>query len=159
MLNVGCPLLEMMLTHALKLRHWQQIAEVTNVHSLDVEAEDLRLKHVMELPLLKHKEDIEDICIAAVKERDIEAKLGQIKADWAMQELYFSQFKLRGELLLKGDRIQEIVNLLEDSLMLLESLMSNRFVTYQKENSLFRILLFTDITYHFGNKFRNGLKI
>lgn len=83
----------------------------------------------MNLPLLQHKEDIEDICIAAVKERDIEAKLKQVEIDWRNQEFLFSHFKNRGELLLKGDRILDVVALLEDSLMLLSSLMSNRFVS------------------------------
>ena len=39
-----------------------------------------------------------------------------------------STFKARGELLLKGADIQEIIALMEDSLMVLASLMSNRFV-------------------------------
>ena len=118
----------MMCNRSMQHRHWQRIAEVTGIHSLDIEADDFRLRHIMDLPLLEHKEDIEDICIAAVKERDIEGKLKQVESDWRMQEFSFAQFKLRGELLLKGDRIQEVISLLEDSLMLLSSLMSNRFV-------------------------------
>ena len=117
----------MMSNRAMHGRHWQRIAEVTGDRSLDIEADDFRLRHVMNLPLLEHKEDIEDICIAAVKEREIEAKLRQVEFDWKNQEFHFSQFKSRGELLLKGDRILEVITLLEDSLMLLGSLMSNRF--------------------------------
>ncbi len=127
-MNKGCPLLDLMSHRVMQQRHWQRIADVTGVRNLDVEAEDFRLRNIMDLPLLEYKEDIEDICIAAVKERDIEAKLKQVESDWKMQEFNFAQFKARGELLLKGDRIQEVISLLEDSLMLLGSLMSNRFV-------------------------------
>ena len=50
----------------------------------------------------------------------------QVIADWSVQNLSFSMFKTRGELLLKGAETSEIVSLMEDSLMVLGSLMSNR---------------------------------
>ena len=62
-----------------------------------------------------------------MKERDIEAKLKQVINEWSVQVFTFSQFKARGELLLKGSDIMEIVALMEDSLMILGSLMSNRY--------------------------------
>jgi dynein heavy chain len=49
-------------------------------------------------------------------------------ADWTNQEFQFGHFKNRGELLLKGDKVGELVSLMEDSLMVLGSLLSNRFV-------------------------------
>ena len=61
-----------------------------------------------------------------MKEKDIEAKMKQVSADWAVQNLGFSNFKARGELLLRGEETQEVIGLMEDSLMILGSLMSNR---------------------------------
>lgn len=82
----------------------------------------------MQAPLLKYKDDVEDICISAVKEMDIESKLNQVIADWSVIDLQFATFKQRGELLLKGTETTEIISQLEDSLMVISSLMANRFV-------------------------------
>lgn len=62
-----------------------------------------------------------------MKERDIEAKLKSIINDWTAQDFQFAPFKSRGELLFKGDVATECIELLEDSLMALASLMSNRY--------------------------------
>ncbi|XP_064627182.1 dynein axonemal heavy chain 5-like isoform X2 [Lineus longissimus] len=124
--NETCPLLEMMANKAMMLRHWERISVMTG-HTFDVDSDNFLLRNLMEAPLLKFKEDIEDVCISAVKEKDIEAKLKQVINDWSAQNFQFGAFKNRGELLLKGDTTSETVALMEDSLMVLGSLMSNRY--------------------------------
>lgn len=66
-----------MANKSMKERHWERIATLTG-HSFDIASEGFLLRNIMEAPLLQHKDDIEDICIAAVKEKDIEAKLKQV---------------------------------------------------------------------------------
>ncbi|KAL0851104.1 hypothetical protein ABMA28_006975, partial [Loxostege sticticalis] len=124
--NQTCPLLELMADKAMKDRHWRRLEKLMNC-VLDVESESFTLANVMEAPLLKNKEDVEDICISAVKEKDIEAKLKQVIADWAVVDLTFAPFKNRGELLIKPQDTLDIITLLEDSLMILNSLASNRY--------------------------------
>uniref|UniRef100_A0A8B9FAK4 Dynein heavy chain 5, axonemal n=1 Tax=Amazona collaria TaxID=241587 RepID=A0A8B9FAK4_9PSIT len=122
----SCSLLEMMANKAMMSRHWERIAQVTG-HHFNVDSENFSLKNIMDAPLLKYKEDIEDICISSVKEKDIEAKLKHVISEWNTHAFSFVQFKTRGELLLKGSDILEKIALVEDSLMILGSLMSNRY--------------------------------
>lgn len=63
-----------------------------------------------------------------MKEKDIEAKLRQVTNEWSVHELTFQTFNNRGELLLRGDTTAETIGQLEDSLMILGSLLSNRFI-------------------------------
>lgn len=49
-------------------------------------------------------------------------------ADWAVVDLTFAPFKNRGELLIKPQETLDIITMLEDSLMILNSLASNRYV-------------------------------
>ncbi|XP_071957073.1 dynein axonemal heavy chain 5-like [Antedon mediterranea] len=124
--NECCPLLELMANKAMKTRHWDRLAKLTS-HTFDVESDAFQLRNIMMAPLLKFKEDIEDVCISAVKEKDIEAKLKQVVLEWSQQDFQFISFKTRGELMLKGDATTDTISLMEDSLMVLGSLMSNRY--------------------------------
>ncbi|KAM4579488.1 dynein axonemal heavy chain 8-like, partial [Fundulus diaphanus] len=129
--NESCPLLEMMANKSMQRRHWDRIATLTG-HHFDVESVTFKLRNIMEAPLLTYKDDIEDICISAVKEKDIEAKLTQVKEMWSGQTLSLMTFKNRGELMLKGAETTEILTILEDSLMVLGSLLSNRYSAFYK---------------------------
>ncbi|GAB1300831.1 Dynein axonemal heavy chain 8 [Apodemus speciosus] len=143
----SCPLLEMMTNKAMKQRHWDRISELTGT-PFDVESDTFCLRNIMEAPLLKNKDDIEDICISAIKEKDIEAKLTQVIENWTNQNLSFAAFKGKGELLLKGTESGEIITLMEDSLMVLGSLLSNRYNTPFKksiQNWVFKLSTSSDI--------------
>ena len=121
-----CPILELMSNKAMKTRHWTRIENLTK-YKYNLERPGFSLKDLMEAPLLQNKEDIEDVCISAMKEKDIEAKLKGVVVEWSTQELEFLTFKNRGELLLRGDTTADSVSQVEDSLMILGSLLSNRY--------------------------------
>ena len=89
-----CPILELMSNKAMKFRHWARIENLTNF-KFELERLGFALRDIMEAPLLAHKEDIEDICISAMKEKDIEAKLKGVIVEWSTQELEFLTFKNR----------------------------------------------------------------
>jgi dynein heavy chain len=120
------PLLEMMNHKAIQKRHWDQITGLTKT-TFNFDPDLFYLRTLLEAPLLPHREDIEEICVAAVKEADIEVKLKNVIAEWEEKAFLFGPFKTRGNLVLKPSTTSEIIASMEDSLMTLASLLSNRY--------------------------------
>ena len=129
------PLLQLFRNPAMKPRHWALISEITGQPNLDPESGTmLSTKTIFDLPIGPSdgakREAVEDVCVGATREKEIETKLRRVAQDWNGQEFLLTTFKNRGELLLKGDRIAEIQSLLEDSLMTLTSLSNSRLVQF-----------------------------
>lgn len=111
------PLLESMANPSVLPRHWKRMEDACGGYAFDVTNPLFELRGLMEGPIFENKEDLEDICIGAVKEQDIEAKLKAVIKDWSSHVVTFATFKSRGELLVKGADMSELVAVMEDSLM------------------------------------------
>mgnify|MGYP003961386239 CR=1 FL=1 len=122
------PLLEQLKNNAMRDRHWDAIQDMAG-KPFKLEEDAFKLKHILEVDLLQYGEDVEDICIGAVKEEEIENKIIVIEADWKDEQLVFAEFKHRGFLMLKGQETQDIIEKIEDSQMTLGSMMSSRYLT------------------------------
>lgn len=51
-------------------------------HNLQLAEDVFKLQHLLECNILQHREELEEITNAAVKEQQIETKLNGIKSDW-----------------------------------------------------------------------------
>jgi dynein heavy chain len=120
------PLLEMMSNKSMQQRHWDSIMNITKAE-LNLDPDMFYVKNLLEAPLVQNQEDIEDICTAAVKEAEIEIKLKATVTDWEDKIFSLGPFKTRGNLVLKPSVTGEIISQMEDSLMTLGSLLSNRY--------------------------------
>ena len=86
-----------------------------------------KLQHLLDADLLKAREEVEDLAGAAVKERQIERKLDQLRAEWAVQQISFQEHKSRGAVVIKPADYAELVEKLEESQMNLSSMATNRY--------------------------------
>ncbi|CAM4927444.1 unnamed protein product [Rotaria socialis] len=130
--NECLPLLELLINPAMQSRHWERIEKLAKIEIPHNDSTIFSLKHVMNVPLIKYREDVEDISITAQKERDIESKLLSIESEWRQREFKFASLKNRGELLLRGQETSEILSAIDDSNLILAALASNRYNTFFK---------------------------
>lgn len=72
--NEICFFLEMMVNKVMMFRYWERIVQIIG-YIFDVEVDNFLFRNLIEVFLLQYKEDIEDVCISVVKEKDIEVKL------------------------------------------------------------------------------------
>ena len=123
---LALPLVEQLKHPAVSVRHFQLISDITKVH-LDYEAHNFSLGNFMAVKPAAFLDDIEEVCLSAVKEAEILHRLKQLTDDWRDMIMELAPFKNRGDIILKGSTMVTINQALEDSLQTTTSLANNRY--------------------------------
>lgn len=66
-------------------------------HELQLAEDVFKLQHLLECNILRHREELEEITNAAVKEEQIETKLAAIESDWSALNLVGLEQPCRSE--------------------------------------------------------------
>lgn len=96
------PLLEGLSHPAVRDRHWKEIAAIAgSAVLLPLPSEGLTLGDLLAAGLISHREEVEDLCAAVVKEDALERKLKAVTDQWASEVFTFAEHKQRGPVILK----------------------------------------------------------
>ncbi|XP_051791984.1 LOW QUALITY PROTEIN: dynein axonemal heavy chain 11 [Erpetoichthys calabaricus] len=111
---------------AIRERHWQQLMIATNVRFSM--SEDATLEDLLALQLHKVEDEVRNIVEKAVKEMGIEKVLKEISQTWTTMEFSYEEHYRTRILLLKPD--EELVEILEDNQVQLQSILQSKYVEY-----------------------------
>lgn len=125
------PLLQELTKPSIKPRHWDEIARITGI---PFNADSDTLKALWKPEFLKALEDIEEICHAADKQLEIEAKLENLREKWSTTSFEFVSWHQRDCWVLKG--FAGIIEELEESQLTCRTLLAMKQVKpFQSELS------------------------
>ena len=122
------PLIQDLKSDALRKRHWQQLMDVTG-KTFDMDPKTFTLGKLFAMELHNYGTLISDITNAASKELTIESELKKLAEVWKGQK--FEIFKYMKGTVDRGwilKSTEEVVQLLEDMSLNLQSMMASRFV-------------------------------
>ncbi|XP_060567478.1 dynein axonemal heavy chain 5-like [Ruditapes philippinarum] len=108
-------------------RHWLQVMHVTG-SSFQLEANVFRLCHLLDIGLIKHKAAIEEICLGASRELELEIKMRMTEEEWTEQVLAFEHYKRRGPIYLDKVFTERLLEQLEDAQALLANMLTSRYI-------------------------------
>lgn len=128
------PLLERLKDPAMKIRHWNRLQEIVG-QDFKKEDEIFKLKHILDARLLDHYEDVDDVCISAVREAEIEKRLDELSEEWKGKELVFAEYGTRGPIILKGQETADLMEALEEAQMMVGGLLSKRHIGFFRERA------------------------
>jgi hypothetical protein len=109
-----------------RTRHWHIIMSVTG-KKLNLHADHLRLRHILDMNPVAFKAEIDEICTAAAREGELELQVRQLAELWSDQAFSFVSHKERGLVVLDARSLTDIRDKVEDSLTLLASIASNKY--------------------------------
>ncbi|XP_022081686.1 dynein gamma chain, flagellar outer arm-like [Acanthaster planci] len=128
------PILHKLASKEIRNRHWLQVMSVTG-SSFQLEANVFKLLHILDIGLIEHQAEIEDICRCASKEQELEVKLRITEEEWTEQVLSFEEYKKRGPIYLEKDNSEHLLEQLENAQALLANMLTSRYIGPLREEA------------------------
>jgi len=125
------PLLQELSKESIMPRHWDELREVTG-SDFEISA-DFKLIGLLDLDLVRYKDDVEEITEGADKQLKIEIGIAEIRSAWEEREFSFSEWKGRGIPYLKATTA--VTEELEEAQMNLQTFLTMRHVAPFREEA------------------------
>ncbi|CAF1059416.1 unnamed protein product [Adineta steineri] len=126
------PIMVDLKNESLRERHWKQIIQETNI-DIDLTSNVLTLENIFQMNLYQYNDILQNILQTAIKELQIEKNLKDIQQQW--NTMHFQIHKHIRNTTIQQDRssfiisgVDDILQALEDSTLLLNSITTSRFV-------------------------------
>ena len=140
------PMVEGLAKDSIRNRHWDEIIEITK-EDIPYEEETFNFDQLMQAPLLKFKDDIDDISERADKELKLEKSLNNdVIAFWEDAELEIKMWKGIDSPCILGGNILDIQEKLEEHMMLLNQFNAVRHVKPFKPLVVEKMTLISDVS-------------
>lgn len=112
----------------LKDRHWKQLSFLTNGGT------STKLSQLWTDDILNQKPKIEEIISIAKRENQLKASFDAVKDEWMAAKIHLITYKASGEVFLEQSSTTDTMEKLEDTIMMLNNMISNRASSYFRED-------------------------
>jgi dynein heavy chain len=123
------PLIESLKSPAIHERHWKRIMEETGQEIVEINLKVMTLNRVFELELQNHEDKVMEIIVEAREEAKNEENLQKIEHAWRTTlfeiDIYYKGSEMKGYKMKSPD---EVTLLLEENILILQSLNSSKYV-------------------------------
>ena len=116
-------LLALLANPGLKERHWERMAEIVG-YSLPHSATS-SLNEMLQIGLNSHLEAIEEVCVQASKEYNLEKALARMHQEWEEVHLQLKPYK--GTFLLRSSTTDEVQGLLDEHIVKGQTMQASRY--------------------------------
>jgi dynein heavy chain len=118
------PVIQSLASPALKARHWELLSERIGQ---EIEPdEELTLKGLLEMDVGRFIDQIQEVCVAAKKEYDLETALTNMKIEWAAVNYEVLPYRSSGTFVVSG--VDDIISLLDDHLAKTQTMRTSPFI-------------------------------
>lgn len=112
--------------------HIEEIKQLLDRPELDLDDEDLTLKHLLDMRIVEKSKEIVEVSTQATQEASLSAQIKVIEDKWKLQELIIKPYK--EELLVIGE-VDEIQDLLDQSLANINNIMGSRYLKRERDRA------------------------